>query len=99
MTDKYCFSCGTDCADWIDHNCDNATCPCIKRQRVYEDGNVGPFYCSVQKHIVTQYLGGGKVSDKAYEAAQHYDCPYKQTEYPKRKPTVKTDNQPNLFEI
>lgn len=93
--DEPLFSCGTDCAWWIENNCDK----CIKGQKFHEkDQSYGPFYCKAQHDIIGAYLDDGKASKRVYDISQHDDCPLKKTErkqYP-RKP--KFDNQPKLFE-
>lgn len=97
-----CFSNGSWFADWVELNCEGGIVgkPCIKRQR-FHDGDYGPFHCAIQKQIIGQYLGGGEVSVRTYQACQEHDCPHKRTKYVKRKckPKPKPDNQPKLFEL
>lgn len=95
-----CFPNGSWFADWIECNCEGGIVgkPCIKRQR-FHDGEYGPFYCAIQKQVIAQYLGADEVSVRTYQACQMRDCPHKRTEYAKRKPKPKDDNQPKLFEL
>lgn len=90
-----CFSCGTDAGWWIENNCDT----CIKGQKYNaKTDDWGKIKCSIQNDIFTQWLGSGTeaISRKTYDATRQATCPYKATEYPKKK--KKTDEkQMNLF--
>lgn len=94
--DEPLFSCGSESADWISHNCDK----CIKGQKFHEKTQTfGNFHCAVQREIIRAYLDDGYSSKRVYDIVQHWECPLKKTErkvYPRK---LKFNNQPKLFEV
>lgn len=91
----YLFSNGTECAIWMERNCENG---CVKAQKFDpRDMTWGRFYCAVQRDIVLAYLDDGKGTKRVYDICQQDVCPLKRTER-KRYPKRDMNNQPNLFE-
>lgn len=77
------FSCGSECGDWLNHNCES----CIKAVREKNNFEYTKGRCSIQRDIHIQMFGGGNepVSSKSVEAVKNWDCPHKQEHYPQRK--------------
>lgn len=72
---KPCFSNGSECASWMDNNCDN----CIKGSRYNpKTGTYTKSRCTIQDDIYTQYMGSGcdAIRKKSYEATRNNNCPY-----------------------
>ncbi len=88
------FSNGTEFMVWEEHNCDL----CIKASR-YNEKKQGytKVRCAVQQGIIDSMIGL-PISQRSFDALQKWDCPYKKTEWPKRKRKEKVNpNQLTLF--
>lgn len=83
------FSNGTEFMVWEELNCDQ----CVKASRYNEEKqDYTKIRCAVQRDIFNS-MGGEAISQRSYDACQQKDCPYKKTEWPKRKA------KPNPLEI
>ena len=96
---KPMFSSGSQCAFWMDANCDS----CQKGSRYNEKNDTyTKMRCSIQIDIFTQYMGTGcdAVRQKSYDATRNEECPYKTPlgtkRGRKRKPVI---GQTILFEL
>lgn len=91
VIDKPCFSCGSEAADWMCHNCDN----CIKASRTKDGINYTKGRCVYQQDIERQWLIAGEVRKKTYELTRKWECALRQEHYPKRHKGK--DDSPELF--
>ena len=94
---KPCFSCGSECASWVDKNCEN----CIKGSR-YNAKNDTYTKCRriIADDIFTQYMGSGTdaIRQKSYDATRHAVCPYiVPLGTPRKKYAKKIKGQLELF--
>lgn len=79
------FANGTEYMMWEERNCDQ----CVKASRYNEKTqDYTKIKCAVQRDIFNAEIGT-PVSQRTYDACQQLDCPYKKTEWPKRKKTTK----------
>lgn len=87
-TKNMAFSNGTSYMDWDSNNCQN----CIKHSRYNEKTDTYSKYrCAIEKEIHTQFLTGGPISLRTYYVCRKWECPYKKTEWPKKKNKRSTD--------
>lgn len=94
-TTRPCFSCGSECADWLDRNCEN----CIKASRTKDGGyTYTKGRCVYQKDIFLQFSGFGneEIRQKTHYITQFADCPFR-AEHNKKRKNRKQDNSPTLF--
>lgn len=93
--DRDPFSNGTEYAMWEDENC----CVCIKDSHLKEDGKTyTKIRCAVQRDIFMRMMSSEPIAQRSYDACQQRICPYRKTEWPKRKKKVKTNpNQLTMF--
>lgn len=94
-TNERCFSNGSECVSWIEHNCDR----CIKGQHYKEKTDTYSLSkCSVYRDIITQYLDVSyAVNLRSVEATRHPSCPYIQTERKKVYQHRDKSSEPKLF--
>ena len=94
---KPCFSNGSECAEWLDKNCDR----CVKASRYKAiTDNYTKCRCSIQNDIFKQYMGSGNdaIGWKSYEATRMNICPHiVPLGTPRKKYTKKYKGQLNLF--
>ena len=87
LTSIPCFSSGTEAALWIERNCDR----CYKSSRIKKNNDYTKSRCRIFDEIFIQWMGYGNelVSQRTYDTTQRLYCPYRKSNWPKKKKILK----------
>lgn len=87
------FSNGTSFDIWNARNCER----CIKDSHLTKDQmGYTKVKCAIQRDIFTRMYSYEPIAQRTIDICKMQDCPYRKTEWPKRKRKI---IEPNLFEI
>ena len=90
------FSSGAEFDFWFARNCEQ----CIKDSHLNKDQTgYTKIKCAVQRDIFTRMYSKEPIAQRTIDICRKQDCPYRKTEWPKRKKIDKYKNEPKLFEI